>query len=961
MCIEHPGKLPSGVLVREAPSPLLSQITVSLPFRAFVGALRDNLPLVPMRNPAASASLALTAPRVRDVANTKTQIEQALQAVAPSDLVDSRSLQLSPMMSDRGLLAAPLHRNILFSVANNFAGLHALPKETVIDFLQRKTSHELYTMIKSCREYYASQALALNLFRAAIEVGNAMAVDFFLRESWPGIEVNSFICSYDGIRYTPVELASAFLHKDAVKVLLGHGADVTKYDRESKQQDTKHGALNHAVDGMTWHGSRGADPELLEILVDAGGKLECGEFMDLIRYKRLGRFVCFMLKKYAAEDHKIWSERGVFYNIFRYQSHETCLRTLATMVQIGADLNYHYDKPGYPWERARAIIDIAAGHGDLDLVRRIFQEGAVLSDETLPRAISRGNIELVYYLIEVGARMDTIGYRKTTPLAAAIRSRNQRLIDLVVRGGGEVNLGTAIYFRSALEAACEAGNAEWIHRLVNIGGAVSPEDLGMALLFCARRGQTESAIKLIDAGADTHFEGNGGTPLYEALKRQDSVLVHALLEADAHPNYTNDKTPAIELAVKWGDRTVIVDLLRAGARPNDCEILGNSSPLKIAIDTRDRDMMDLLLNAGCDINDPKVRLRGATALRAAVNTGDRGLIADVLERGADPYDPEAIHDAVAQSSAILDLLLQKHASRYPQGRKGWGGESLVLALKKGDHGLFAKLLQAGADANQFLRETTASDHAIAHVYGTTAFGHAIAHVKNDDVRFVELLLNRKVQPGYCPETMVSRTEGPQDIHKYSRSAGASVTAFLAAIGSGKMATIKTMLLHNADVNFPASLGVKRTPLQRAAELGNMEVVELLLKRGADVNAPAAARGGGTALQLAAHGGFHPIVRLLMKHKADLNAPASKVNGRSPLEGAAEMGRLDMVAELLKSGAASNGKDMAQLNRAISLAEANCHFPLVNMLKRFVEEGKVSDGPPSLREFWYLSDEEMEDC
>ncbi|KAK7698652.1 hypothetical protein SLS64_012391 [Diaporthe eres] len=697
------------------------------------------------------------------------------------------------------------------------------------------------------------------------------------------------------------------------------------------------------------------DPELFEMLVEAGGKLQGRALANVIQYELSGRFVCLILERHAAEEHKIWTKSGVFFDIIRYQSREISLRTLATMVQIGADLNYHHES--YMNGMPRAIIDVASGRGDLDLVRRIFQAGAVLSDDTLPCAISSGNIELVYYLLDVGARIDTIGYLQITPLAAAIRSQDQRLIDLVVRHDGEANLGDAIYFRSALQAASGAGDAEWIHRLVDIGGAVLPQDLGMALLFCAERGHTDSAIKFIDAGADTNFESRddgSGPPLFEALKRQDSVLVRALLDADADPNYEYSyhggrcRTPAINLAVKWGDRNIIMDILRAGVDFDHCNLYEGPNHMNIAIDSKDRDMVDLLLNAGCDINNPNARFQRATALRAAVKTGDRDLIADVLDRGADPHDPEAIADAVALSSEILDLLLQKHALRYPRGRKDWGGESLLLALKRGAYGLFTKLLQAGANANEFVPETT-------------AFGHAIASVKMGDVKFVELLLNRKGQPGYCPETIVSRTEGTLSNYPFKGLAGASVTAFLAAIGSGKMATIKAMLLHNADVNFPASLGVKRTPLQRAAELGNMEVVELLLQRGADVNAPASARGGGTALQLAAHGGFIPIVRLLRQHKADLHAPASKVNGRSPLEGAAGMGRLDMVAELLKSGAASHGKDIAQLNRAISFAETNGHFPLVNMLKRFVDEGKVSSGPPSLSEFLNLSsDDEMED-
>jgi ankyrin repeat protein len=110
-----------------------------------------------------------------------------------------------------------------------------------------------------------------------------------------------------------------------------------------------------------------------------------------------------------------------------------------------------------------------------------------------------------------------------------------------------------------------------------------------------------------------------------------------------------------------------------------------------------------------------------------------------------------------------------------------------------------------------------------------------------------------------------------------------------------MATVRAML-PKVNVNFPASIGVKRNSLQGAVELGNMGVVGLLLELAADVNAPASARGRGTALQLAAHKDFTTIFRLLGQHGAVIYAPASKVNGRAPLEGAADMGRLDMVAE-----------------------------------------------------------------
>lgn len=158
-----------------------------------------------------------------------------------------------------------------------------------------------------------------------------------------------------------------------------------------------------------------------------------------------------------------------------------------------------------------------------------------------------------------------------------------------------------------------------------------------------------------------------------------------------------------------------------------------------------------------------------------------------------------------------------------------------------------------------------------------------------------------------------------------------LTALLAAVGTRDISIVKILIQHGAIVNFPASGPVKRTPLQRAAEIGSMEMASLLLEHGAEVNAPPARDGGGTALQLAAMGGYIGIAWELMTKGADVNAKASVLNGRTALEGASEHGRFDMVAVLLKAGAADNGKDHAQLKRAIEFAKENGHFHICEFL------------------------------
>ncbi|MCJ1460992.1 hypothetical protein MMC28_011374, partial [Mycoblastus sanguinarius] len=128
-----------------------------------------------------------------------------------------------------------------------------------------------------------------------------------------------------------------------------------------------------------------------------------------------------------------------------------------------------------------------------------------------------------------------------------------------------------------------------------------------------------------------------------------------------------------------------------------------------------------------------------------------------------------------------------------------------------------------------------------------------------------------------------------------------------------------------DVNWPATRGVKRTPLQRVAEIGDFEAAQTLIDHGAYVNAPPAQRGGGTALQFAAIGGYLGIAELLLQNGADVNAPPSKVYGRNALEGAAEYRRIDMLKLLFNAGIKIHGCDRSHYESALTLAQENGHM------------------------------------
>jgi ankyrin repeat protein len=633
----------------------------------------------------------------------------------------------------------------------------------------------------------------------------------------------------------------------------------------------------------------------------------------------------------------MWSNYGVFLAAFRYQSHLVASDILDVMLEHKMDLNYHVTRS---CDGLRYLIDVVAKRGDEILMRRLIEEKVQLTGDTLPYAISSGNEDLVLLLLQHGAEVNRVGDLGSSPLAAAIRLQSASMQALIV---DKLGISTSsekpkkAVLKSVLEAASEVGDLQWIEILVQIGVAVRPADLGAVLIIAARERKRDIALALLDASADTHIESNISSqypPILEALRQRDTMLVRALLDAGAnincdwaqHGDDVSVRRPAIEFAVSWGDIEVVKLIIRAGANINACH---DQPALNFAVERKDYALFDLLIKGGCNINNPVAHKLKKTALNAAVESADIVMIHHVIAHGADVHDPVALAAAYKQGPNFLELLLQAHKHRYPKGRPGWGTSVLNSVIELNDFDLFRKLMDGGADANQF-------------VDLRTSFGNAIQQHQTTGLKFVEFMLQEQRRTGCTPETNV-RFVFTSALRNQPLE---TVTAFLAAIRTKSRPLVDLMLRHHADINFPAAYGIKRTPLQQAAEVGSDEILRLFLARGANVNGAAAQRGGGTALQFAAIGGFIPMARLLLELGAEVDAPGSKVNGRTALEGAAWQGRLDMVAMLLKAGAALEGNDQAQIQRAIAFAEENGHSPIAKLLTHYGQTKRLSSIEPS---------------
>ena len=695
-----------------------------------------------------------------------------------------------------------------------------------------------------------------------------------------------------------------------IKVLLKHSADV------NRTYGGNHfgGALDYAV--YKAHGtnevSTRVDPEIFQMLLDAGGDLSRSTLANLIKC-RDGECVSLLMSANAHKSIAKWLEWETFVDVVIFQDDRTALTVIRIMLDNHADLNFGVQKHTYSSEiYPSTVIDAAARRGNPEMVEILLRFGALVTHKTLQLAIMGGNHDLIRLLLDRGADVNSCSSyglfspRNVTPLSEAIRLKSDEIISLLEQHGA-FRFHDRVQFSAALNAASETGNMPIIKRLVQLGGQTRVPELGCALAIAIIEGHDEAVTMLIHAGAnlDQCVDTNQQF-LVQALTRRNAGLVHSLLEAGVDPSAN---TQVLLIAVEWGDYSIVETLILAGAFPVRRE------PLVVALKRQDHALVKLLLDNGADINDSKL-------LEIATGNEDFSMASHLLDRGADPVDSKALGEAMVRNPQFFDVLLEKHRTRYSMIQANFGHHALIQAIKLRDEQAIRLILGKGINANSLIRSSF------------SPFGHAIFI---STLEVIEIFL----QNGCKPNSIVVQ-DSNHERHDPLRGYGIGMvryrmTGFLAAIATQNVSKVKLLHKYGADVNFPAHTRIKRTPLQQAAGMGSTDIVELLIRLGAEVNTPAARRDGGTALQLAAIGGYIPIVCLLLNSQADVNAPASKVNGRTALEGAAEHGRLDMVQLLLNAGAGNEGKDHGQFERAKALANDEGHNHITDFLEDYLQQ------------------------
>ncbi|KAK0757534.1 hypothetical protein N5P37_010261 [Trichoderma harzianum] len=211
-------------------------------------------------------------------------------------------------------------------------------------------------------------------------------------------------------------------------------------------------------------------------------------------------------------------------------------------------------------------------------------------------------------------------------------------VRLLLQSFGANPNATGEEYGTALTAAAFDGIMEMVQLLLDAGADINDEN-GWALQTAAAEGHYEIVQELINRGAEVNActeNANfaAGTALQGACESSRSDIVSLLLEKGANPNLgLGTDSPPIVAACQRGEAHILEMLVNAKA---DLDVFGgydSSTPLINAAAYLPKESLQVLLNAGADINLPDND--GDTALIVAAGRGDVEAVTFLLDNGAD--------------------------------------------------------------------------------------------------------------------------------------------------------------------------------------------------------------------------------------------------------------------------------------------------------------------------------------
>ncbi|OTA67298.1 ankyrin [Hypoxylon sp. EC38] len=341
-------------------------------------------------------------------------------------------------------------------------------------------------------------------------------------------------------------------------------------------------------------------------------------------------------------------------------------------------------------------------------------------------AASAGDVECVKKLLSHSPRIS--GQVPSSAIIGAIRSQREDIVQILLHAGTTGYIDTS-EIDQCWDKICKWGNKTITTLMANFGGNSALQNAG-AFNFCyessrlqrdaltrglrvaVERADSIMFQRCLDGGADAM----DNETLENVAKWQLDMLQVLLKHIPQTKTYIHRLgTDAVKKVITQGRPDALEMLLNCRAIDFKSTI-GRDAPIATAIKQEaasrccDFPLTTRLLDAGCDINgvvatyDRHLQRNNLTPLLVAIETGNNDLVKFLIDRGADVNKDAAygIRQTPLQAAAkkgrldIVELLLRNGADINGKPAMFSGGTALQCAAMGGNCNIAVLLLEQGA-------------------------------------------------------------------------------------------------------------------------------------------------------------------------------------------------------------------------------------------------------------------------